>query len=67
MKTRVIAASLLALPVAFCQHTQQPQHVSTFCSVARPILWDPSDTRATKEAVDAHNRAWKSLCKAGKK
>jgi hypothetical protein len=35
----------------------------TYCEITRPITWHPSDTRVTKEQVDAHNRTWKKLCK----
>lgn len=39
----------------------------TYCRIARPITWSPSDTRVTKEQVDAHNRTYKRLCMGGKK
>jgi hypothetical protein len=62
--TRALVASLLALPTAFCQHTEvATPPISMFCNIARPITWVPEDTRITKEQIDAHNRAWKRLCK----
>lgn len=38
-----------------------------FCQAAKPILWAATDTRATKEAADAHNRVGKRLCGWGRK
>lgn len=45
----------------------QPQVVSDYCMIARPIYWHSTDTRKTKEQVDSHNRVWKALCKLEKK
>jgi hypothetical protein len=44
-----------------CSVPQAPP-TDTFCQVASPIYWSTADTRATKEAVDMHNRKWKRLC-----
>jgi len=40
-----------------------PPPASTYCQIARPIYWAPKDTRATKEAIDSHNAAWKRTCR----
>lgn len=53
----------LALPVGFCQHQQAAPPASTFCQIAKPITWSADDTRITKEQINAHNRAWKKLCR----
>lgn len=44
-----------------CETPQLPPE-DTYCQIARPILWSPRDTRATKVDVDTHNRVWKQLC-----
>lgn len=63
-----ILVSLLALPVAFCQHAPETHVVSDYCQIARPIDWSSFDTRQTKQQIDSHNRAWVKLCrKAGAK
>lgn len=49
--------------VMVCQLEQQPAPADTFCQIAKPIYWSASDTRATKEQADKHNRVWKKLCK----
>ncbi len=55
----------IVLVVTGCATVQTPPPAATssFCSVARgPIFWDRSDTRRTKEQVDAYNRVGKKLC-----
>jgi hypothetical protein len=39
-----------------------PPPASSYCDIAKPIYWSAQDTRATKEAIDTHNRVYKSLC-----
>jgi len=39
-----------------------PAPASGYCDIAKPIYWNAQDTRATKEAVDTHNRVYKRLC-----
>jgi hypothetical protein len=59
---RAALVTLLALPVGFCQH-QNAAPATTYCQIARPITWTSTDTRITKEQIDAHNRTWKRLCR----
>lgn len=42
--------------------TQPAPPPDTYCHIAKPVYWSKSDTRATKEQVDRHNRVWKRLC-----
>lgn len=46
-----------------CQLQQQPVPVDTFCQIYKPVYWQASDTRKTKEQNDTNNRKWKRLCK----
>lgn len=55
----IFACQAPALPTA--------QSAAAFCAVARPILWSPADTRASKEAIDEHNAVGKKLCHWGSK
>lgn len=50
------------LIIMFCQPPAPPPVVDTYCQIAKPIYWDKTDTRLTKEAVDTHNKTWKKLC-----
>jgi hypothetical protein len=38
-----------------------------FCDLARPIYWDPADTRQTKQQADEHNAVGKSRCGWGRR
>lgn len=59
----------IGLIVAYCFSASAAPVASgaTFCQVAKPIYWSASDTRATKEQVDTHNRIGKKLCGWGRK
>jgi hypothetical protein len=49
------------LLVSFCLSSPTPP-IDSYCQIARPIYWSAHDTRATKAAVDRHNRVWKATC-----
>jgi hypothetical protein len=62
------AIFLALLGLAGCQTVNTPAPTgATFCDVAKPIYWTPTDTRRTKEQVDSHNRVGKELCGWGTK
>ena len=49
--------------VMYCV-SQQPAvaNGATFCQIAKPVYWDATDTRQTKEQIDKQNRIGKRLC-----
>lgn len=54
----------IGLGVMFCQVQEAPKPATdSYCEISKPIYWSASDTRATKEQVDTHNRVWKKLCR----
>lgn len=57
------------LLIMFCEPARDPAPPppSTYCQIAKPIYWDPADTRKTKEQIDTENRKWKRLCSPPKK
>lgn len=48
--------------VMFCQPPEHKVATDSYCQISKPIYWNSSDTRKTKEQVDTHNRVWKKLC-----
>ncbi|TAK50222.1 MAG: hypothetical protein EPO23_03180 [Xanthobacteraceae bacterium] len=56
----------VGLFVMWCGASQPAPIPDTYCQIAKPIYWAASDTRATKEQVDTHNRVWKRLCRKNK-
>lgn len=56
----------VGLLIMWCS-AQTPAPASTFCQIAQPIYWHPSDTRKTKEAIDLHNARGKQVCGWGKR
>ena len=58
---------LFCWPIADPNHLQSATAGATFCQVYQPVYWHKSDTRRTKESVDALNRVWKELCQKKKK
>lgn len=51
----------------FVMMTCEPQNPpvtagAKFCDIYKPIYWDATDTRKTKEQVDTFNRVWKRIC-----
>jgi hypothetical protein len=59
----------LGFLIAFsCQAPQAaPDNSARFCKVYQPVRWSHSDTRGTKEQVDALNRVWKAQCRSAAK
>lgn len=52
----------LGLIVAYCFAAPAGGGIDSFCEVAAPIYWSAKDTRATKSAIDRHNRQWEAVC-----
>lgn len=53
--------------ILFCLQTAPPAPAAahagaTFCQVAKPFYWSATDSRATKEQADEHNRVGRKLC-----
>lgn len=47
----------------YCQVPEVKAPFSNYCQITRPIYWEKSDTRLTKEQINIHNRKWKAVCK----
>ncbi len=47
---------------AYCFTAAPAGAADDYCQIAAPIFWSAQDTRATKAAVDRHNRVWKAIC-----
>lgn len=45
-----------------CELPKAPPPADTYCQIAKPIYFKPTDDRATKEQADRENRKWKRLC-----
>ena len=44
-----------------CELPKAPPPADTYCQIAKPIYFKPTDDRSTKEQADRENRKWKKL------